>query len=241
MAPAIGRGIGQSFAPAYPHFVTRGLVALYDFVQGADSQVLYDTSGNSNDGQLGSTTGVDTNDPTWTSEGLSFDGVDDLADTGVFPGAGAWTLIHVGIPRTDYTVDDGRRLVGNNSSIPATSMMYLGPAGGVMAVKTGLWRTATGTAAFGTIDLSAPLGQGFFAAVAVTATGFAGVYDGPTKRADMDAGEAVTPPQLAWSNGTKSHADACLTAYYNVRLTDAEIAQNYRAAQHLMSLRGITI
>lgn len=54
-----------------------GLVAWYDFQQGADAQVLYDKSGNSYHGQLGSTTGADTNDPTWLAGGgLSFGGDD---------------------------------------------------------------------------------------------------------------------------------------------------------------------
>lgn len=44
-------------------------------------QTLADSSGNSNDFQLGSTSGVDTNDPSWTTFGgetiLNFDGVDN--------------------------------------------------------------------------------------------------------------------------------------------------------------------
>jgi hypothetical protein len=49
-----------------------GLVALYLFNEGA-GQVLTDYSGNGNHGTLGSTTGDDTNDPTWTREGLAFE------------------------------------------------------------------------------------------------------------------------------------------------------------------------
>lgn len=56
--------------------VKNGLVAWYDFQQGADAQVLYDKSGYGYHGQLGSTTGADTNDPTWTAQGLSFGGDD---------------------------------------------------------------------------------------------------------------------------------------------------------------------
>lgn len=54
-----------------------GLVAAYDFVQRANGQVLRDTWGGLH-GQLGSTAGVDTNDPTWIPQGLNFDGVDDF-------------------------------------------------------------------------------------------------------------------------------------------------------------------
>lgn len=54
-----------------------GAVALYLFNEGS-GQVLTDYSGNSNGGQLGSTTGADTNDPAWGATGLSFDGDDNV-------------------------------------------------------------------------------------------------------------------------------------------------------------------
>jgi hypothetical protein len=65
----------------YPHrlpdlIVARGLVAWYDFLQGSNAQVLYDRSGNGYHGQLGSTSGADVNDPSWTAQGQSF-GADD--------------------------------------------------------------------------------------------------------------------------------------------------------------------
>lgn len=48
-----------------------GLVALYLFNEGS-GQVLTDYSGNGYHGTLGSTAGDDTNDPTWTGQGLAF-------------------------------------------------------------------------------------------------------------------------------------------------------------------------
>lgn len=51
--------------------VKRGLIAEYRFDDGS-GQILHDYSGNGFNGQLGSTTGVDTNDPTWNGQGLSF-------------------------------------------------------------------------------------------------------------------------------------------------------------------------
>ncbi len=54
----------------------RGAVAIYDpyrqFIAGASGQSLLDYSGNGNAAQLGSTTGVDTNDPTWASPALTY-------------------------------------------------------------------------------------------------------------------------------------------------------------------------
>ena len=57
---------------------TADLVALYRMDEGT-AQVLGDTSGSANHGELGSTSGADADDPAWIAEGLSFDGVDDLA------------------------------------------------------------------------------------------------------------------------------------------------------------------
>jgi hypothetical protein len=55
--------------------------ALYYFDEGT-GQIAYDSSGNGNHAQLGSTGGVDSNDPSWTSDGLcgnalEFDGIND--------------------------------------------------------------------------------------------------------------------------------------------------------------------
>ena len=59
--------------------VRNGLIAEYRFHEGA-GQVLYDYK-NGNNGQLGSTTGADTNDPTWTPQGLTF-ATDDYVTAG---------------------------------------------------------------------------------------------------------------------------------------------------------------
>jgi hypothetical protein len=56
--------------------VRNGLVAEYRYTD-ATGQVLKDWSGQGNHGELGSTSGADTNDPTWTTAGASYDGVDD--------------------------------------------------------------------------------------------------------------------------------------------------------------------
>jgi len=63
-----------------------GIVGLWHLDDGA-GQVASDSSGNGNDGQLGSTAVIDTNDPAWVSPGkfgdaLSFDGSNDYVDFG---------------------------------------------------------------------------------------------------------------------------------------------------------------
>lgn len=52
-----------------------GVLAAYDFTQGADTDILYDKIGGYNL-QLGSEVGADTNDPAWIPQGLSFGGDD---------------------------------------------------------------------------------------------------------------------------------------------------------------------
>lgn len=64
--------------------VRDGLVAEYLFDEGR-GQVLCDYSGKGNHGRLGSTRDADTNDPLWTPQGLSFDGVDDYVNCGSDP------------------------------------------------------------------------------------------------------------------------------------------------------------
>ncbi len=61
---------------AAPTIVAPGLSAVWLFGDGA-GQTLTDASGHGHHGQLGSTGGADVNDPSWTAQGLSFDGVDD--------------------------------------------------------------------------------------------------------------------------------------------------------------------
>lgn len=62
-----------------PLIVQDGLMAEWRFDDGA-GQVLTDYRGGHH-GQLGSTTGPDANDPTWTAQGLSFDGSNDFVYT----------------------------------------------------------------------------------------------------------------------------------------------------------------
>lgn len=80
--------------------VRNGLIAEYRFNEGA-GQILYDYK-NNNNGQLGSTAGADTNDPTWTTQGLTF-ATDDYCVMPVpFDVNGDWTVCLVvkrdGIP-----------------------------------------------------------------------------------------------------------------------------------------------
>jgi hypothetical protein len=93
---------------APPMIVQDGLVAEWRFNDGA-GQVLADHSGHGHHGQLGSTTGADAADPTWTAEGLSFDGGD---------------FVHIG---STLPAISGIDIVFKANSIvtPASSPMFL--------------------------------------------------------------------------------------------------------------------
>ena len=77
-----------------PAPVLRSIDGLWLFDDGS-GQVLTDTSGNGNHGQLGATSGVDATDPTWVTEGLSFDGGDyiTIPQDDSLNGAGDRTLL----------------------------------------------------------------------------------------------------------------------------------------------------
>jgi Concanavalin A-like lectin/glucanases superfamily len=79
---------GQTGIP----IVQAGLVVYYRFDEGA-GQTVADHSGAGNSGTLGSTSGADTNDPSWVAEGLSFTTDDYMAtanDASTLPDA--WTV-----------------------------------------------------------------------------------------------------------------------------------------------------
>lgn len=80
---ALGTQLGrQSRGTTVPAaLLTSGLVAEYRFLDGS-GQVLTDSTANALNGQLGTGTGVDSSDPTWTTQGLVFDGVDDQVTLG---------------------------------------------------------------------------------------------------------------------------------------------------------------
>lgn len=110
---------------------TSGLVACYlpylQIAQGATGQSLIDYSPAGNHAQLGSTTGADTNDPTWGSNALVFDGDDycvlpsTLFDS--FPDGTEATLIAVFKTSDDITTQQEIFDLGDLSS-PASFNGY---------------------------------------------------------------------------------------------------------------------
>ncbi len=70
------RSFFRTFYVPFPeHLALAGLVAAYDFRQGADPATLYDISGNGHNGVI-------SGGATWVDEGIAFDGVDDTVNLG---------------------------------------------------------------------------------------------------------------------------------------------------------------
>ena len=78
---------GQAFSNSLKNSILLNLVSEWKLDEGGSSQTTADAWG-TNNGTLGSTGGVDANDPTWVSSGcisgncLQFDGVDDYVNCG---------------------------------------------------------------------------------------------------------------------------------------------------------------
>ncbi len=91
---------GQEVAIDKPYVSDANTVVLFHFDEGT-GQVVKDSSGKGNDGQLGESDSPEDSDPKWTDEAkfgkaLSFDGVDDYVlvpdSEGLNPGTGDFTL-----------------------------------------------------------------------------------------------------------------------------------------------------
>ena len=125
-----------------------------------NNQTLIDVSGQAKHGQLGSTTGADTNDPLWTNRRLSFSGVDDylLTPSEVTSGAAALTLQIVFKKTIGSATSVQRALFGHNAGgsyirffsdttigfwlVASVSSQFIqGPAGAI--TDDGLWKMMT--------------------------------------------------------------------------------------------------
>ena len=87
VAANLGYFSGGTNAPSVPEdTMTRGLVGYWSFDEGV-GQTVYDGSNNSNNGTLGASSAVGSDDPLWTADGksaggMNFDGVNDYVNFG---------------------------------------------------------------------------------------------------------------------------------------------------------------
>jgi hypothetical protein len=225
-------------ATTHQAIVTAGLVAEWRFDDGA-GQVLTDYSGNGNHGQLGSTSGADAADPTWTAQGLSFDG-GDFVDCGTVGIAGTQsrTLIYVG--RSSGTGSTQLMSAQWNESTSAGLRWTL------RAVNSGGLKVRLEFEGGGQTS-ALPVVQNAWHFVGATQ---AGANANTCVMYANGASEAVTlnlalDTQNSFRFGRHNNlGQVCQFAYglvYNRALSPAEVEQNRQALKAILAPRGITL
>src|SRR5919106_151326 len=218
-----------------PIIVQDGLVAEWRFDDGS-GQVLTDYSGNGNHGTLGANSGSSTDDPTWTAQGLSFDGGDfvSFADNLGISGTQARTVIFVADTASlnRFAVEwigdgsNGRRWTFRDQGSGDELRLEISGAGYTSAL--------------------APTGA--FRYMACTQPG-ANINTGVIYLDDI--AEAITTSATINTTGNFSISTLIGGAYgnpviayglvYNRALSAAEIAQNRQALKTILAARGVTL
>lgn len=226
--------------------VTDGLVAWYDFVPGGNAQVLYDKWAFGLHGQLGSTSGADTNDPTWTAQGLIY-GADDYVVVPAAPQINnvmRTTIMSVIRPDGWGGGSYGRIREKGNGSV-----MHVRDArvqfNRAFSVTPAGWYSEAGSIALGTAyTVAVTYDQGsvlhvpvFYINRHVSATS---VVTAPEGVASDDSAS-----NLYFGNNSSANRNfdgpQCCYLEYNRILTPAEIAQNHQVLRGIMARRGLVI
>ena len=224
-----------------PSIVRNGLVAEYRF-DGGSGQVLTDYSGNGYDLQLGSTSGADTNDPSWETEGQSF-ATDDYDKRVSVPAAlkpDAWTIMTLfsktGTTNTPIAWDDNNNNPGFYLTWAAaqTPRFQMGAsnwriATPASALNTGTWWVVTGTCP--------GVGQNDIDNVTAYQNKTALSLGAVTKT----AGQAAKLEFRIGASNSYLTGTIGFTLLYNRVLTEAEIFQNYAYIKAVVAGRGISL
>ena len=249
------RGLGLSprrraaKGAALPTIVQDGLVAEWRFDEGA-GQVLGDHTGNGHHGQLGSTTGADAADPSWTAQGLSFDG-GDFVSIPTLPAIYGIDVVFK--PTSAVTTSSARMDVLSNIN---DSGLTLGPCTGNLSNEfiTIKQEPAAGystahrrarTQAGGSISNSS---WHLLQCDVRAATQYWNiVLDGT----EIDNATVNTPTQFLsgfWTMGKAAHASAqfyngevAYVIFYGSARTNEQQAQNRQVLESLLTSRGITL
>jgi len=144
----------------WPHLVTSGLVTFWDMGGGQSGQAVPDIAGGGNVLQLGSTSGPDVNDPTWSAAGLVFDGAKSYCKMAANPfqfGTGSFSvavLCNISNVSADSLIFDnkssGTNLAGFNWNQDPNNVTFRIADGthqalaGSQTVAAGVWYVLTG-------------------------------------------------------------------------------------------------
>lgn len=224
-----------------------GLVALYDagrqILEGTTGQQLIDYSGRGNHAQLGSTSGADTNDPSWSGAGLAF-GADDYCNSSITKNTFNWNSGHTVISVCKNPSSNGYLkflwYVGNHVSLSPNyhsfaiyfknaDVKYYSYDGTVMdmtSLKTGTYSCYGG----------------------IYSPGKMLIWNGTQKVQRKFTVNTNISESANLKLGASQSNSNCLTdgdfyyfVVYNRALSDAEYLRAYNYLKKLMANRGITI
>lgn len=213
-----------------------GLIAEWDpgrqVKEGTTGQSLIDYSNKQNIAQLGSAAGADTNDPTWTSTGLSF-GADDYCDAvlSILNGSKKYTIIAVAKKNNGVTAE------GEITNITNSQLYH---AGGSIIAIAGTSSTAQSISSIAQVT-NVP-----FCVTMIVNGNYCDVYSGLAKGSSTVKTSAGvgTGFRIGGLNGSANYGfqgDIYYAAVYNQSLSDGERIREYLRLQKLMANRGITI
>jgi hypothetical protein len=223
--------------------VRNGLVAEYRFDE-KGGQTLIDHSGLGNHGTLGSTTGADTNDPTYTGEGALCTTDDYFVIPNVFAGLTGCTVMIVA--NTTVQADFGGIIAGGGASAASHSMNIRED----LAASNKVYVQVSD----GTSTTVCNLPTALTSALECITARFTGGSN-IAARHNLGAWSSATTTITALNpDTTKAHyisryagayfrtGSTCYCVVYNRALTDAEIGQNYNYLKsYLLRERGITL
>ena len=208
-----------------------------------DNQSVPDLSGRGNHGQLGSSAGSDTNDPTWENHKLNFTTDDYVVLPALLAGTDAFTLFTV------YQLNAGgsgsRTLAAASNLSPNRNGVFhntssnikfrVTESGGGMYTLQPTFSSATGSWRM----LSARWKSGQAQELVLND------FEDSAAAAliDVPSGTIANPYDTLGSFRTDSFLDGKLACqlFYDRYLVDTEIKRNYTAVRSILSLRGITL
>lgn len=220
----------------YQGLVSNGLIAWYDpgwqILTGQTGQVLIDRSGNGNHGQLGSTAGVDTNDPSFANGGLTNDS-DDYTTTPVLITENA-TII---VAWKATSLASNKAVFGANGGTNSRSYIFA-------ATTTGAINAGVASSANIVTGLTVAVNTPYIHCLRYSG-GTAHVFQNTTKSGDL-AYTNTWGAKGTWIIGiTGGLYNLVGVVYsmliYNRVLSDAECLHDHRVLRRTMAGRGITI
>ena len=208
-----------------------------------DNQSVRDLSGKGNDGQLGSSVGSDTNDPTWENHKLNFTTDDYVVLPALLGGTDAFTVLTV--YRLNAGGSGSRTLAAASNLSPNRNGIFHNTSsnikfrvtesgGGMYALQptfssaTGSWRMLSARWKSGQAQELVLNDFEDSAAAALI---------------DVPSGTIANPYDTLGSFRTDSFLDGKLACqlFYDRYLVDTEITRNYTTVRSILSPRGITL